>query len=102
MSIQKMRDEFEAACLKHAEDAGFDESGPVFVRSAEDSGCYADSHTQAAWWAWQASREMVVIDLPPRYGDDGFGGLSKRPDGYLLYADEVVAAAEATGAKVKS
>lgn len=64
MSNSKVREEFEAACRKHAEDAGFDEYDYGFERSSEDSGCYADSHTQAAWWAWQASREALVIALP--------------------------------------
>ena len=52
----KIREEFEAACRQHAIDAGFPEYDYGFQRSSEDGNCYEDSHTQAAWWAWQASR----------------------------------------------
>lgn len=99
MSESKMRGAFEAACRKHSESAGFGESEYGFVRSIDDPECYADSHTQAAWWAWQESREEIEIELPSRYGNDGFDGLSKQSDGYLLYADEVVKAVEAAGVK---
>ena len=29
-----------------------------------DNNPYASSHAQAAWWAWQSSRDAVVIELP--------------------------------------
>ena len=29
-----------------------------------DNNPYASSHAQAAWWAWQASRDAIVIELP--------------------------------------
>lgn len=61
----KIREDFEAACKQHAIDAGFPEYDYGFERSSEDANCYSDSHTQAAWWAWQTSRATLVIELPP-------------------------------------
>jgi hypothetical protein len=59
-----IREEFETACNKHAVDAGFPECEYGFERSSEDGNCYSDSHTQAAWWAWQTSRAAIIIELP--------------------------------------
>lgn len=61
----KIREEFETACKQHAIDAGFPEYDYGFERSSEDANCYLDSHTQAAWWAWQESRSSLVVGFPP-------------------------------------
>src|SRR5690625_121426 len=74
MTTETIRAEFEASMIKHGEDAGYDESDMKPVRDGEG---YAESHTQAAWWAWQAGIEHAEtqmnragrsdseIDLPP-------------------------------------
>jgi len=49
-----MREEFEAWFFGKK---GITELGA-------DNNPYASSHAQAAWWAWQASRDAVVIELP--------------------------------------
>ncbi|WP_346399941.1 hypothetical protein [Pseudomonas syringae] len=95
MSNDKMREEFEAACTKHAIEAGYPEHDHGFDRHSEDRNCYSDTHTQAAWWAWQASREALVIELPDQY---------KYADpGEAVHAiSDCRAAIEAAGVKVKS
>lgn len=60
----KMREEFEAACTKHAIEAGYPEHDHGFDRHSEDRNCYSDTHTQAAWWAWQTSREALTTWQP--------------------------------------
>lgn len=54
IDIEKERADFEAACRQHAEDAGYDDS----ERLERDGDGYADTHTQAAWWAWQIRAAM--------------------------------------------
>src|SRR5690625_7528741 len=58
MTTETIRAEFEAAMIKHGEDAGYDESDMKPVRDGEG---YAESHTQAAWWAWQAAFESEQV-----------------------------------------
>ena len=38
-----------------------------------DNNPYASSHAQAAWWAWQTSRNAVVIELPEPSTPEKFG-----------------------------
>ena len=52
-------------------------------------GGYVNCEVQAAWLAWQASREALVIELP-----------TEQP-GYMYYAPDVVEVIEVAGLKVK-
>jgi hypothetical protein len=101
MSIEKMREEFEAWARGHEvyEDDG--ERLPM----DRLSGCYYEHvQTQAAWEAWQASRKSLVIELPNRfaekyqdYYDDVEGGCFNE----ARYIDDLTAAIEAAGLGVK-
>ena len=58
-----MREEFEAWFFGKK---GITELGA-------DNNPYASSHAQAAWWAWQTSRNAVVIELPEPAIPERFG-----------------------------
>lgn len=57
-----MREEFEATYKIEVIRQGKTFDSVVFTR--ESSGEYIVGLVQSAWWAWQASRECLVIDLP--------------------------------------
>ncbi|MBN6789876.1 hypothetical protein JRG49_06430 [Pseudomonas fulva] len=61
MDTNKMRDAFEVALAKQAAEDGFAKPS---LRRNKNNGDYVDPFEQAAWWAWQASREAVVVELP--------------------------------------
>ena len=79
----KMREEFEAWAITSAW-LGLSDECMEFI-----DGGYVNCEVQAAWLAWQASREALVIELP-----------TEQP-GYMYYAPDVVEAIEAAGLKVK-
>ena len=62
MDTNKMREQFEAAyaALSTARNGRFYEE----VLTRADDGDYVIPSVQSAWWAWQASREAVVVELP--------------------------------------
>jgi hypothetical protein len=131
MSESKMRKEFEAAFAKKT--AGLESSGAdkefddfggfevVLLESlAEDriGDTYRTNVFASAWWAWQASRESLVIELPQIVAyeacynslrDNEYAGLPDQFSDFdadevlpLHRSDEVRAAIEAAGVKVKS
>lgn len=59
----------------------------------EDRNCYSIYPVHIAWKAWQASREVVSVELPEPY-DDGRGNL-------WLPQDNTTAAIRSAGIKVK-
>lgn len=58
--------DFEAAVTKVYDEAGADEPNLVFKH-----GAYTDPLIQSAWWAWNASRDALVVDLPATYRFEG-------------------------------
>lgn len=61
-------------------------------------GKYFDAHAQGAWWAWQASRDAVVIELPEKCEfADPEGPYHK---GYRQGIRSMVDSIEAAGLKV--
>ena len=80
-----MREEFEAAVALEAKEPVL----AVYLSRRDDT--YSTSTLHFAWWAWKASREALVIELPDEDGMQGH-----------LWAPDVVAAMEAAGVKVKS
>lgn len=59
MDTNKMRAEFEAAWR-----ARYPAHGDIALkRSGLDPDDYCNTRVKDAWWAWQASREAVVVDL---------------------------------------
>lgn len=63
-----MREEFEAAIVSEFKSVGCI-AGPDLCRS-ENNGDYLNQVVGGAWWAWQASRECLVIELPKPAGLD--------------------------------
>lgn len=96
MSNEKMREEFELAYLEEIND------GSILVtindiRNSRAGNEYQVPIISGAWWAWQASREAMVIELP-----DG-GNSEEYAYGTPVFARGVVMdAMQAAGMKVKS
>ena len=65
---------------------------------------YDDDNTEAAWDAWQASRECLVIELPDRF-DEHYQDYYEDVDGGCFnegrYINDVHAALTAAGVKYK-
>ncbi|KAF0255907.1 hypothetical protein [Pseudomonas putida] len=65
MDTNKMRDisreQFEAV---------FSEKYPLTFAAAKAGESEAHGAVSIAWWGWQASREAVVVELPPKWSDE--------------------------------
>lgn len=101
MDTNKMREQFEAAYLAESTRRNGRTYPSVLTRG--DDGNYIIPSVQSAWWAWQASREAVVVDLPNRaseayceHFDDVEGGSFNE----AAYIRDVRKAIEAQGLKV--
>lgn len=70
MNTEHERIKFEAACHRHAEEAGYEGAAKL----ERDGDGYADPATQAAWWGWREGRAA----LQSQEREDGFS------DGVLL------------------
>lgn len=55
----KMREEFEAEVIR---DSG--KHGMLCDLTKDSSGRYRSACERSAWWAWQASRAALAIELP--------------------------------------
>lgn len=65
-----MREEFEQAVVNmHASHGVPHEDAAAFLEIGSNG--YRSVSTKSAWWAWQASRECLVIELPEPDSDDG-------------------------------
>jgi len=62
MGSNEMRKQFEAALLEHLRAEGYER--PEMLLGRRSNGEYISPGARSGWWAWQASREAVVIDLP--------------------------------------
>ncbi|HDS1811558.1 TPA: hypothetical protein QEM79_002297 [Pseudomonas putida] len=62
MDTNKMREQFEAAYAAKSTARNGRFYPGVLTRG--DDGDYVIPSVQSAWWAWQASREAVVVELP--------------------------------------
>lgn len=84
----KMREEFEAAVLSEYPNQNMGKFA---------SGEYQSTTIEHCWWAWQASRASIEVELPdytnPFYGGDNFDECQ--------YAADCEKAIEAAGLKVK-
>lgn len=97
MSKDLMREQFEAAWR-----ARYPAHGDIALkRSGLDPEDYCNTRVKDAWWAWKASREAVVVDLP---NPADYGVYNDHSD--FLHVDDVElmkavrAAIEAQGLKV--
>lgn len=91
MDTNKMREQFEAAFVaKYG-----------FGRLAASANADAHAMYEAAKWAWQASREAVVVELPERApNDDPYVG-EPWDCGHNVAIDNCREAIEAQGLKVE-
>lgn len=105
----KMREEFEAAYVRDLVGSSTEDASSWLERGSD--GEYRSYQARGAWWAWQASRKSLVIELP----DDGIEDCRKEwPErgtkyeydtfdtGYLFACMKHEQAIEAAGLKVKS
>lgn len=96
MSNEKMREDFEAwAVIDHRYS---------IARTYTDLR-YDEYDTEGAWYAWLASRECLVIELPPSIGVTPIGGDGIQEfidcNGEYLHGHLVVDALTAAGVKYK-
>lgn len=64
-----MREEFEKAVVNmHVSHGVPPEDAASFLEIGSNG--YRSVSTKSAWWAWQASRECLVIELPLIHRDD--------------------------------
>lgn len=94
MSEEKMRAEFEGAAKR--------EQGLDLTRLPH--GGYRSFATHQAWWAWQASRATLVVELPPKiseFNTDENGFVNPAAAEHDEAIDDCRAAIESTGVRVK-
>lgn len=60
-----MREEFESAMAEMLTRDTADTVTALDLMNCRDGNEYKSHVLSSAWWAWQASRECLVIDLPP-------------------------------------
>ncbi len=99
MSNDKMRDESrEKFEVEYASYAGITLQE---VAGEWDGDLYGDQGMRDAWWAWQASREALLIDLPEGQSlfQRMYGVSCQRP--LLIERKQAVNAIESAGLKVK-
>lgn len=95
MDTNKMRAEFEAAWR-----ARYSEHGDIALkRSGLDPEDYCNTRVKDAWWAWQASREAVVVELPSPMDAPPYASYE---GGWNDMRDEAVDGIEEQGLKVKA
>jgi len=93
MDTNKMREQFEAAwCERYP-----DHPPLALKRSGLDPADYCNTRTRDAWWAWQASREAVVVKLPSAIESPPYACFQS---GWNDMRGEAVDAIEAQGLKV--
>lgn len=86
-----MREEFEKAVVNmHVSHGVPPEDAASFLEIGSNG--YRSVSTKSAWWAWQASRECLAIELPKDI---------KTMAGPVLYADEVREVLMSAGVKTQ-
>lgn len=74
-----MREEFEKAVVNmHVSHGVPPEDAASFLEIGSNG--YRSVSTKSAWWAWQASRECLVIELPKPCVWDNDGGFDRESD----------------------
>lgn len=98
MDTNKMREQFESALVESLIADGWAYASARLILERGSDGKYRSIKADAGWWAWQASREAVVVDLPctvwacphPEADSEEY-----------MWPEEVREAIEAQGLKVK-
>lgn len=91
---EKMREQFEEFHRKHLELSGMDPQDIASEFDRKDDGEYVYIMAADGWIYWQASRNAMVVELPP---EDRKG---ETLGGEYYYCAEVIEAIEAQGLKV--
>lgn len=88
MSNEQVRTEFEAWALTHFINS---ETMRPLIRDNDEPDEYRYSRVNMAWISWQASREVIVIELPCE--------TTECVDGEFIYLDLASEAIESKGLK---
>lgn len=94
MSIEKMREQFEQAIAEEADQS------LTAIQLSRKGDSYSTSPLIYAWWAWQASRASIEVELPGEakgYSPDE----CSEADGFNDGVDRCRSAIERLGLKVK-
>lgn len=62
MSTEKIREEFEAAYMRDLVGNSLSAECEWLERGSDDQ--YRSFQARGAWWAWQASRAAIEVELP--------------------------------------
>ncbi|MFV7463024.1 hypothetical protein [Pseudomonas shirazica] len=120
MDTNKMREQFEAAFIaeqvaKFGEgfrdsaihllkrDGAFLTNPSFYEVRRREQGMYDNYWVEMVWWAWQASREAVVVELPPKisaHNTSEGGFVRPEAEHYDEAIDDCREAIEAQGLKV--
>lgn len=99
-----MREEFETAMAEMLTRDTADTVTALDLMNCRDGNEYKSHVLSSAWWAWQASRERLVIELPDRF-DEHYQDYYEDVDGGCFnegrYINDVHAALTAAGVKYK-
>ncbi|WP_207877473.1 hypothetical protein [Pseudomonas sp. 32_A] len=103
METNKMREQFEAAYVEEmAAYCGQDirRRAKANLEWRQENGDYRDPMVRLAYWAWQASREALVVELPARQVYESHADTSSFKDGFNRCHTESRDLIEAQGLKV--
>lgn len=70
MNIEKLRCEFEEAFKQRLNETGQGEFSELMLTRIGQHQEYRDRFAASAWWAWQASRAAIEVELPASLADD--------------------------------
>lgn len=100
-----MREEFESAYVEEMVakcGEGFRSSAIHSLKEKEESGEYSNPIAHAGFWAWQASRESLVIEMPRLYDwAVGEAGVFRDDDGTLFDSSEIIGLLHVNGIRTK-
>ncbi|RRW59516.1 hypothetical protein EGJ51_17915 [Pseudomonas fulva] len=93
----------EGAVHRLKRDGEFDKPPTAYDLHRREQGMYDEYWIEMLWWAWQASREAVVVELPPRKSIDYYcydQGANCNAEGHNQCLEQAAGAIEAQGLKV--
>lgn len=103
MKTEKMREEFEAAYIEGLVarcGEGFRSTAEYSLEQRRPDGEYLNYPDFIAWWAWQASRAAIEVELPAEVDREAFNDESMA-NGYNHGIEECRDILESLGLKVK-
>ena len=103
MDTNKMREQFESALVDSLVADGWAYASARLILERGSDGRYRSIKADAGWWAWQASREAVVVELPPKiswHNTTEGGFVRPEAEHYDEAIEDCRSAIEAQGLKV--